>query len=46
MDLGQVGASLKSSQDFQMKLMMMQNEHSKIMAAINAMKQAADKIRA
>lgn len=46
MNLGQVNASLKSSQQFQMQLMKMQNEHSMVMAAVQAMKQAADKIRA
>ena len=46
MNLGDVGRSLRSSQKFQMQLMMMQNDHSKKMAAIQSMKQAADKIRA
>lgn len=46
MDLGAVNRSLQTSQQFQMKLMQMQNQHSMVMAAIQAMKAAADKIRA
>lgn len=45
-DTGTVESSLKASQQFQLKLMKMQNEHSMVMAGIQAMKQAADKIRA
>ena len=41
-----VQQSLNASQQFQMQLMLMQNKHSMVMAGIQAMKQAADKIRA
>lgn len=46
MDLGAVDRSLKATQQFQMKMMEMQNQNSMVMAAIQAMKAAADKIRA
>lgn len=45
-DTGTVQQSLEASQRFQLQLMKMQNEHSMVMAGIQAMKQAADKIRA
>ena len=45
-DTGTVQSSLQASQRFQLAIMKMQNEHSMIMAGIQAMKQAADKIRA
>ncbi len=45
-DMNAVNAEFKKSQDFQMGLMIAQNRHSTVMAAIQSMKAAFDKIRA
>jgi hypothetical protein len=45
-DMNAVNAEFKKSQDFQMALMIAQNRHSTVMAAIQSMKAAFDKIRA
>lgn len=43
--LGDVDQSQEKAQQFQMKLMLLNLEHSTTMAAINAMQTANDKIR-
>ncbi len=45
-DISAVAGSMQQSQEFQMKLMELQNKHQMIMSAYEAMKNAFAKIRA
>ena len=42
---GQMNAQMQMTQQFQQKMALLQSKNSAIMAAINAQKSAADKIR-